>query len=154
MTGILLLCTNQLASYILKIIIIAVLSLLVTRWHVWSVKCESCMERPEDAPGISCITSGYKLQYHPPGKVWKRNSKSQDMKVKLFVWVSTYQININICFYVSVSSFNFKFQALISILIRFMFQFLFKSKLLGCVEAPVGVFLFSYWYAVSTKPLP
>ena len=34
-------------------------------------------------------------------------------------------------------------EQLLSIQIRFMFKFLFKSKFLGFVEAPVGVFFYS-----------
>ena len=61
---------------------------------------------------------------------------------------STSSFNYKFHMQVSIPSLNFKFQFQISsfkfqvlILIRFMFKFLFKSKFLGFVEAPVGVFL-------------
>ena len=43
-------------------------------------------------------------------------------------------------FHVLVSSFSLKFQFQVTTYIRLMYKFWFKSKFLGFVEAPVGVF--------------
>ena len=68
--------------------------------------------------------------------------------------ISISSFNFKFQFQVSISSFNFKFQFQVSVSsfsfnhIRFMFKLLLKSKFIGFVEAPVGVFcilLNRYW---------
>ena len=94
---------------------------------------------------IMCFTPTYQSQFQLQVSI-----SSFNVKLQFQVFISS--CNFMFQFQVSVSCFGFMFQFQVSVLSfnlnQIHVKFLFKSKFLGFVEAPVGVFLYFFTFYI------